>query len=221
MIEVDAGSAYEARMRRRTWMLGGGLLVLSALLGLGMSELQGLITGLPFDITQVLFWAGAVVLAIGLGRSGSVTARRKLGTGVIVVLAVWQTVLSSLVWAMTGAGDASTTGDFSRVAVISTASEVVALGLAIIAVMQIGRAGVVPKPWNWAPLWVLAVWVAAQLLPTLLAVGGSSADPTALNALFGFFSLLKGVAIAFLGVLAIVLALRPAPGTTVVYGSGE
>lgn len=202
-------------------MLGGGLLVLSALLGLGMSNLQGIITGLPFDITQVLFWAGAVVFAIGLGRAGSVTARRTLGTGVIVGLAVWQTVLSPLMWAMTGSGDASATGDFSRVAVISTSSDVVVLGLAIIAVMQIGRAGVVPKPWNWTPLWVLAVCVAAQLLPMLLTVGGSFADQTALIALFGFFSLLKGVAIAFLGVLAIVLALRPAPGTTVVYGSGE
>lgn len=204
-------------------MLGGVLIALSALLSLGMSSLQGAIPGLPFDITQVLFYVGAVILAVGWGRAGSVTARRPLGTGAIIALAVWQVVLTPLLWELSGAAgvDGSGGGDASATMMVAMTMNAISLALAIIAVAQIGRAGVVPRPWNWAPLWVLVVVVAPQLVLGVIGVAGGMSDPTWAFGLFSLAALLSATAVAALGVLAIVLAVRPAPASTVVYSPGS
>ncbi|OJU42456.1 MAG: hypothetical protein BGN97_08870 [Microbacterium sp. 69-10] len=222
MIDVDAGGT-DARARRRTWTLGGALIALSALLELGLPGLQGLFTGMPFPLTRVLFWAGAVVLAIGMGRAGSVTASRPLGTGVIIALAVWQVLVVPVVAPLTtlfAAGEPADAG-YSTAVMIGYALNAVALILAILAAVQIARAGVVPPPWRWAPMWVLAAAVAAALLPGLAFAIGMPVDQTSLSALFGFFALLRAGAIGALGVLAMVLAARPVAGSTSVYSSGE
>ena len=99
MIVVDA-TADAVRQRRRTWMTGGVLFLVSALLGLARVS----VPGLPFGISQLLFHAGAVVFAVGLGRGGSVTARRPLGTGAIIALAVWAQVGSPVLWALVNSG---------------------------------------------------------------------------------------------------------------------
>jgi hypothetical protein len=74
MIDVDAGGT-DARARRRTWMLGGGLLAASALLSLWVASSPGAPVGI---VPGLFFAAGAIVFAIGLGQSGSVTARRPI-----------------------------------------------------------------------------------------------------------------------------------------------
>ncbi|WP_313354459.1 hypothetical protein [Microbacterium sp.] len=214
MIDVTA-AADTTRSRRRTWMTGGVLFVASALLGLGMVT----VSGLPFSISQLLFHAGAVVFAIGLGRGGSVTGRRPLGTGAIIALAVWSLVVAPVAWMLVNSAAPTDVGDLSTAAMVGTADEVVSLVLAIIAAVRIGRIAMVPRPWNWAPLWALGAIVFAQLIPNLIAAAGSISDQTLLDALFAVISLISASAVAFLGVVALVLALRPAPGETVVFAS--
>ena len=214
MIDVTA-AADTTLSRRRTWMTGGVLFVVSALLGLGMVT----VPGLPFSISQLLFHAGAVVFAIGLGRAGSVTGRRPLGTGAIIALAVWSLVVAPVAWMLVNSADPTDVGYLSTAAMVGTADQVVSLVLAIIAAVQIGRIAIVPRPWNWAPLWALGAIVVAQLIPNLIAAAGSISDQTLLGALFAVISLTAASAVAFLGVVALVLAVRPAPGETVVFAS--
>ena len=214
MIDVTA-AADTTLSRRRTWMTGGVLLVVSALLGLGMVT----VPGLPFSISQLLFHAGAVVFAIGLGRAGSVTGRRPLGTGAIIALAVWSLVVAPVAWMLVNSAAPTDVGYLSTAAMVGTADQVVSLVLAIIAAVQIGRIAIVPGPWNWAPLWALGAIVVAQLIPNLIAAAGSISDQTLLGALFAVVGLISASAVAFLGVVALVLALRPAPGETVVFAS--
>jgi hypothetical protein len=100
--------------------------------------------------------------------------------------------------------------------------EVVSLVLAILAVVQIGRSGAVPAPWNWAPLWALAVVVATRLLAMgLLAVPVLTDSPDVLNAVISLAAFIGICAVGALGVLAMVLAARPVAGSTSVYSSGE
>ncbi|MFS2279573.1 hypothetical protein V2S04_01980 [Microbacterium sp. OR21] len=212
---IDVTAADTTRSRRRTWMTGGVMFVASALLGLGMVT----VPGLPFSISQLLFHAGAVVFAIGLGRGGSVTGRRTLGTGAIIALAVWSLIMVPVAWMLVNSAAPTDAGYLSTAAMVGTADQVVSLVLAIIAAVQIGRIAIVPKPWNWAPLWALGAIVVAQLIPNLIAAAGSISDQTLLGALFAVISLISASAVAFLGVVALVLALRPAPGETVVFAS--
>jgi len=219
MIEVDAVQP-EARARRRTWLVGGVLLLLCALLGLGFSSLNSLLFSVPFNLPLALFGAAVVVFAIGLGRAGSVTARRPLGTGALIALAVWQLV-SPLIMLPLPEGGGAQEQFVLMLTIVSTATVLITLVLAVIAVVQIARAGVLPNPWNRAPMWALVVVVATQVLPELVAATGSIIDQAPLVALYDFALLVEMGAVAFLGVLAIVLALRPAPGLTTVYRSGN
>lgn len=225
MIDVDVTAAAE-RERRRTWMLGGGLLAASALLGLALRGL--LLPGLPFiSLSDVLFSAGAVIFAIGLGRGGSVTARRPLGTTALIALAAWLLValpLQQLLLPMEVSFDDPTErgGYFQLVNMTGITTEIVSLVLAIIAVVQIGRGVVVPRPWAWAPLWALVVVIIARtVLSGMVPLPGVVENQEALVALFGLGGFLVAAAVGFLGVLAMILAVRPEPGSTVVYDSGE
>lgn len=176
--------------------------------------------GLPFDISMVVFAAGAVIFAMGLGRAGSVTARRPLGTAATVGLVVWQLLvgplfgallfLGMLLFAWSPTDVSGSVAAFGAVNVVSVSIEVITLALSVIAVVQIGRIAVVPRPWNWAPLWALIAVVAAQLIPNVVATAGSITDQTLLNALFSLATLVTAAAVAFLGALGIVLAPRPA-----------
>lgn len=215
MVTVDTGSA--ARQRRRTWVLGGALLVASALVQLAA---QGSLAPL-YRAVDVLFAAGVLVLVIGIGRAGSVTARRPLGTGAVVALVVVLLVapyLSSTL--LTGIAPAP--GTISGYQIFFWIQLAVSLMLAILAATQIGRAGVVPQPWNWAPLWALGAVTLAQLIPMApfwAPLLGSGQDPSALLGLFSVFGLVRPLAIAFLGIVAIVLGTRSAPGSVAVYSS--
>jgi len=222
MIDVDAGGT-DARARRRTWMLGGGLLAASALLNLWVASAPGAPVGI---IPGLLFAAGTGVFAIGLGQSGSVTARRPLGTGVLVGLGVWllvQPMIHGLLMPPDPMADMVDWGArVQLMGMVVITLEVVSLVLAILAVVQIGRSGVVPGPWNWAPLWVLAVVVATRLLTMgLLAVPVLTDSPDVLNAVISLAAFIGICAPGALGVLAMVLAARPVAGSTSVYSSGE
>ncbi|MFE6734915.1 hypothetical protein [Microbacterium sp. NPDC057650] len=208
MVDVDSSGAA-AVQRRRTWMTGGILLLASVL----VTMIVGTPGFWPGRLSPLLSAAALVIFAIGLGRGGSVTARRPLGTGALIAFAVWD-----LAWPW-GMGlipypAADESGYFSTMQMLATSGQVVSLILAIIVVTQIGRVRIVPRPWNWAPLWALAAVVAGQVLQRLLV----TADLTVLLMMIGpFYALIAVLPPAFLGVPAIVLATRRDPASVVVY----
>ena len=213
MVTVDSGSA--GRQRRRTWVVGGALLVGSAMLRLAA---QGPLFALASGV-DLLFAAGALLLAIGIGRAGSVTARRPLGTGAVVALVVvllgWPLVANLVTSDDEGFGDGQLIG---RAFLVTLVQIVLLLAFAIVATVQIGRAGVVPRPWNWAPLWALVVVVLTRILPMLMP-RGLYADPTGALMLSGALALLGTAAVAFLGIVAIVLGTRAGDNAVAVYPS--
>ena len=189
------------RERRRTWVAAGVLLVLSALVAVvARGPLMGILPAGDW-----LFAAGAIIFAVGLGRSGSVTARRVLGTAATILLAV--APLTQGLWARFVPADEpnpNTIEDIS--ATVAMVYYGIVFACAIVSVVQIARARVVPSPWRWAPACAL-VW-------TILTVGiglnvfGSAplGSPVALlgSALVSYG---PAVAVAFLGLLGIVLGM--------------
>lgn len=152
-----------------------------------------------------LAWTAAlVVLAIGVGRAGSVVARRPLGVGALLVLAVWSWVerLVFLIVPPTAENiDFSLSWGYVSIAV--------SLAAAIIAVISIARAGVIDGSLRWAPLWGLVAATAPQVLGAL-ALAAPSTDPQALAGPLVGLSQLVGVGVPLaLGILAILRAGRP------------
>lgn len=218
MIDVDpTGSA--AGVRRRTWIVGGVLFVASALLMLAFRGLPGLDLG-PFSFSEAVFAAGAVIFAVGFGRAGSVTARRPLGTFALVGLAAWL-LLSPLLLRLGSPTSAESISESSVVfsGMLSITIEVVTLALAMIAATQIARIRVVPRPWNQAPLWALAAVAVVGSLRSAFLFGNHSLGQEALVLLYSLGGLIEAAAVGFLGIVAIVAATRPVPGTTTVYSS--
>lgn len=193
--------------RRRTWMLGGVLLIVVALLWFGIPLGKEVLTGWAAFILQVVAFA---VFAIGLGRQGSVTARRPVGTIALVALGVWALVGPVSRVLMTPPTDAEpdALGQYATtVQVVTTTIDVAGLALGVIAAVQIVRARVVPSPWRWLPPAALVVVVAARVLH-LLAIQPSGL-PLSLDAAF-FLRRLDVVAtpltLLLLGIAAVALA---------------
>lgn len=207
MVDVDSSGAA-AVQRRRTWMTGGVLLLASVLVTLVNMP------GAWFGVSSGLLFAAALVLfAVGLGHGGSVTARRPLGTSALIAFAIWDFVRPWLMGLIPYPGT-DDSGYFSTMRMLAITGEVISLILLVIAVTQIGRLRVVPRPWNWAPLWALAVVVLGQVLQGVLV----AANLTVLLMMIGpLYSLIAVLPTAFLGVLAIVLATRRDPASVVVY----
>ncbi|MET3770236.1 hypothetical protein ABIB15_002944 [Marisediminicola sp. UYEF4] len=158
-------------------------------------------------LSTVLFSAALLIFAFGIRRAGSITARRPLGTAALTVLAVW--LLLDL--ALAGVVASSISSDTAPTAVLAFAyvNVFVQFLLALVAVMQIGRLGVVPSPWNWAPAWALAAVSASWLLTQVLGALGTTQGAIGLsNALMSLESLTRTGGTVLIAVLAIVLADR-------------
>ena len=192
----------DARARRRTWVAGGATLLLAALVGF-VARFQ---LAQFHYVKDVLWAAGALVLVIGIGRAGSVTGRRPLGT----IVALLQVLLASPPVAIYLSGlvpddpgnpyaeeDAWGSVMFPYFAVIAVAT--------IVAVLLIGFADALPRPWSWAPAWVLALSALSGVASVLLLSRTGSPD-VAGRVLYE----VPGVGMASLGVLAIVLGVRAA-----------
>ncbi|WP_344292554.1 hypothetical protein [Agromyces neolithicus] len=198
------------RDARRAWTIGGALLIVSTLVGTIAAPMLWTIPGSGFA-GPALFSIALLIFAFGIRRAGSVTARRPLGTGALAVLALW-TFASRFVWDFIP--DESLALD--QQVVLGTVGTLMAAILAAVAAVQVARAGVVPSPWNWAPFWALIAVIVPSLLQLLIfAVGSSSSSQAAVTVLVGLDQLVRSTAVVFLGVLAIVLATRPASTRTV------
>ncbi|WP_219085386.1 hypothetical protein [Microbacterium resistens] len=193
----------DARSRRRTWVAGGLLLVLSAVVAL---VARGPLAGI--HLAKDALWAlGVLVLVIGLGRAGSLTARRPVAT----VLVILQVVLASPWAARFVSGfvlddPANPHAEESSWKSIVFPYQVVLAVLTVVVVLLIGIIRAWPRFWSWAPAGGLVVWV------VVLAAGFLS--PVTDSRLLGFaLVFLPPVLTALLGGIAIVLGLRAAPAS--------
>ena len=174
---------------------------------LGVLSYQSPGGALSGGITVVidLLWAGSVLLlAIGLAPEDSVVRRARGGVAAMTVLALWplvSQVTSTALPAPTGFED-------DAWMIFGYFSLVVPTAAALLSAVAIGRAAVVPRPWQWAPAWVLGAQALAWTVPQLLA----TADPTGLQQWAGALSMIGTLVYlaATLGLGALAIALGAA-----------
>ena len=106
-----------------------------------------------------------LVFAFGVGRGGSIVARRPLGVTAALVLALWPFAERALTWAMPF--DEGTTEFYQGWGYVSLTVKIAA---AVVLVVQIARAGVVTGRLRWAPAWALAAVVVPQVLAQVLVI---------------------------------------------------
>lgn len=196
---VEDATRWEAQARRLTWVTGGIMLLLAALVGfVARFELA------QFHYVKDVLWAaGALLLVVGLGRAGSITGRRPLATTVAVLQLLLAgppvpLYLSGLV--PNDPGNPYAAEDAWMSVMFPYFGAVIVFTVA--AVILIGLAGAVPRPWNWAPTWILGL-SAVSGASTLHFAGNGSSDIVS-RVLWE----VPGVGVALLGVLAIVLGVR-------------
>ncbi len=187
------------------WFVGGGLLLASVVVTVISQPALFAYIGL---IGPALFSAALLVFAFGVRGVGSITARRPVGTTALALLALWLflgAVLSVVISDFFSNDPAPTI-----LMAFSYADSYVQFALALVAVMQIARIGVVPAPFNWVPAWVVAAATATWLLSQLLGAGLATLTGPNLVvwALIGLDGLVRIGGIILLGVIAIVLADR-------------
>lgn len=202
-------SDASGRQRRRTWVTGGILLVLSAVVSvIARGPLAGIAPAKDW------LWAiGALVLVIGLGRAGSVTARKPF----VTVVAILQILLANplaaaFVSSFILADPASLQAEEDSWKSTVFPYLVVVFVLTVLTALLIGFARAVPRPWSWAPTWVLAwSWILGFLSLQMFS-GAPVGTWVATGAVcLGWLSASLGT--AFLGVVAIVLGLRATRAT--------
>ncbi|WP_345764679.1 hypothetical protein [Diaminobutyricibacter sp. McL0608] len=190
---------------RLAWTIGGALLIVSPILSLGSPSIGSQIPGGIF-IGPVCFAAATVLFAFGIRGSGSVTARRPLGTTAVVFLGLWTLLTAVLLGPIVSTIYAAGRGGVEWTFAVGYANDLIQFVAALIAAIQIARAGVVPRPWNWAPTWAL---VAITVPWLVLQIVGYFGAPAVANLAFAFSTidgLINLAATLFLGVVAIVLA---------------
>lgn len=139
-------------------------------------------------------------------RSGSVTARRPVGTTALAALAVWL-LLGSVLYDVLG--DRIWNDAAPVLTAFTYVDAFVQFALALVAVVQIARLGVMPAPWNRVPAWIVAAVSVTWLLLQLMGGGTIVYGPGLVTwFLTGLDGLARVGGTALLGVIAIVLADR-------------
>ena len=188
----------------RALFLGGALLLASVVATVAF-QVGFYSAGWVGYIPTILFSAALMILAFGIRGSGSVTAGRPLGTFALAALAAWLILSDVLVSAL----NASIAADSSAAVVVTIiyVALVVKFALAVIAVVQIARAGVVPTPLEWVPTWVLAAATASWLLTQLAGLVLINVSQVQMT-VFALDGAVRIAGVILLGVLAIVLGDR-------------
>jgi len=188
----------------RALFLGGALLLASVVATVAF-QVGFYSAGWVGYIPSILFSAALMILAFGIRGSGSVTAGRPLGTFALAALAAWLILSDVLVSAL----NASIAADSSAAVVVTIiyVALVVKFALAVIAVVQIARAGVVPAPLEWVPTWVLAAATASWLLTQLAGLVLINVSQVQMT-VFALDGAVRIAGVILLGVLAIVLGDR-------------
>ncbi|MEU2204937.1 hypothetical protein ABZ469_11380 [Microbacterium oleivorans] len=199
------------RGRRLTWTIGGVGLIAAGVAGM----LQGAALGTPLTGTLALLvdilWAESVlVFAIGSSSHDSVTARRPLGTIALILLALWSPAMRVI-----GLFQDPTN---PTPIVPWEVTILVPLALSLVAVVQIARAGVVPRRWRWMPAIALGVQVASVALGQLLMMDQATAMQTVgLVSALGMIGFLAGT--LGLGIVALLAVASGRPASVPVFSS--
>jgi len=203
--------------RRLTWLVGGIGLIACGVAGVIRGSVLGApATGAVLTLIADVLWAGAILLlAFGVNREGSVVARKPLGVVASAVVALWPAT-HTLVNLLAGPYDLQQADDWQLWGYVSM---VLPLVVGLIAAMSIARTGVVPAPWNWAPLGVLGIQSVTWLVPQLIG----AASPGTLLEMPGLVTGLGSIGFLAstlgLGIPAVVLANRSRARTVPVFPS--
>lgn len=201
-------------------MLGGIGLIVCGVLGMLQSSAHFIPGAQWLSIAGDVVYAASVLLfAVGLTREASVVARKPLGVTAMVVVAVWPLVNVVIVQAIS-AGITQEIQDFTVVTTYSYVALIVSVGSALVAAVQIARAGTVPSPWRWAPLWVLGAQAVMWAIPQAMLATAGTVDVQSTAGLLNLLGTLSSLAGTLgLGILALVLASRPRPESVEVFRS--
>ncbi|MFT4210629.1 MAG: hypothetical protein QM626_02050 [Microbacterium sp.] len=190
----------DVRITQRSWVVGGVLLLAAVLLAYTTESFQPVAAWVGL-LSPLAFGAACIVFAWGFSDTESITARRPVGTGALILLGVW-TPVAAVVMIVLG-------GSLEALQAFSITDGVVSFALALVAVVMIGRARIVPRPWNWTPAWCLAAITTVRVIDSVFAAIPNP-DPTAAAPLLAFLSALTSVgSLLGLGVLAIIHGLAP------------
>jgi hypothetical protein len=194
----------------RVWITAGALLICATVIPLAFMSAS---PRSPVAWTgTVLFASALVLLAVGYRGVGRITRGQEYGTVGLFVLAAW------LVVAAIVAPIVHETSDLEGIRTFAYVSFAIQIAAASTAVVAIGRAAVLPAPWNWAPAWTLAARGCAAVLTQLPNQSGTEDFPALIDAMQRLDSLAGLICPLFLGVLAIVLGARAGrDGATVVF----
>ena len=187
------------RQRRRTWVVGGILLVLSAVVGfVARFELSS------FSGAREVLWAlGVLILVIGLGRAGSITGRRPIATTVVLLqLALASTPMLNLLSSLTPEIPGNPNAEEDAWGALMLPYYAVLFLITVAAVLLIGFVDALPRPWSWAPAWVLVGSGIAMAALIMVTFADAAAVPRRI--LFE----VPGTGVMLLGILAVVLAIR-------------
>lgn len=198
-------SDVDVRRPVPAWVWGGGLLVASAIL----PTLSGSIFELaPVTVwaSRILFAAAMTVFAFGLRGEGSIVARRTPGVAALLVLGFAVPLIVLVTPSQTDEPDVW------MLQVIGNAQLALAGAAALVAVVSIARARVLPGVWRWAPAVGLAVAAAVLVLGLLLGLsaGVNGVQDVAIVLAVGGWIAVTLVPLT-LGVAAMVLGGRGLP----------
>ncbi|MCO7203752.1 hypothetical protein NH287_09650 [Microbacterium sp. CnD16-F] len=150
------------------------------------------------------------MFAIGSSSHDSVTARRPLGTIALILLALWSSAMRVI-----GLFQDPTN---PTPIVPWEVTILIPLALSLVAVVQIARAGVVPRRWRWMPAIALGVQVASVALCQLLMMDPATTMQTVgLASALGMIGFLAGT--LGLGIVALLAVASERPASVPVFSS--
>ncbi|WP_029146327.1 hypothetical protein [Microbacterium luticocti] len=208
-MDASGSTPRSVRMTRPTWVWGGICLAGSAVPGLLWQTTMVLGASAAATYLGELLWCAAFVLFAV--RRDSVVGRRVSGMVALFALAIWPVLATVVVPALPVFSAAG--GDLFGAILTSAALGLVPVALALIAVVQVWRADVVPRGFRWVPTVALVLCTVPGIIPylPLLTVQTSNG----LAAIAGLGTVCRTVGVVGLGVIAIIAGTQPRPVASV------
>ncbi|WP_435748794.1 hypothetical protein [Microbacterium sp. PMB16] len=201
------------RSRQKTWTYAGAGLIFCGVVEAVQTSLNGTLGMAAFQVITGLAFAVSILLfAFGFTPDASVVARRPLGVTALTIVAVWPFAAFAITRGLMPLAGEAVWSIYGYVALLIPAAA------ALVAAAQIGRNGKLPRPWRWAPMWVLGLYALTWAIPQIIFVTERPETIQGFADLFRMFGSLASLAGTLgLGILAIVLAAKQRPESVEVY----
>lgn len=161
-------------------------------------------------VAAVLFATAITVFALGVGRGGSIVARRPVGVASLITFAIAPWLLMVAISFVPG-------GPVPGIALFYLV-RLVTFAIGLVAVIAILRARVLPPVWRQIPLWAFVVATLTEIAEAFRFFYGATTwyhEVVSLEIVFALPVVIPGV-ILVLGILAVVLGARIASGPATV-----